>query len=109
MPVEHWNSTTDGPLSEETLRRRVEARGYRVSRFVYPSGTSFPPHTHAVDKIDAVLFGRSRLILAGATLVLEAGDLVAVPRGALHDAAVVDGGVRGESRRDTRRLTRDCR
>lgn len=89
MPVERWNPEADGPLSEAALRRRLEERGYQVDRYVYPPGTRFADHTHAVDKIDAVVSGRFRLVLAGEEVVLEPGDAVAVPRGMLHSAEVV--------------------
>jgi quercetin dioxygenase-like cupin family protein len=89
MGIERWNAERDGPLSEEALRRRLEARGYRVTRYVYPPGTRFEEHRHAVDKIDAVLAGRFRLVLEGREAVLGPGDAIAVPRGALHSAEVV--------------------
>ena len=89
MHVERWDTKREGPLSEEVLRRRLEARGYVVTRYVYPPGTYFPPHTHNVDKIDAVLSGRFRMTMEGHTVVLEAGDTLVVPRGAEHDAEVV--------------------
>lgn len=89
MQPEHWNSDTDGPLSEAALRRKLEARGYAVSRYVYPPGMYFPDHRHGVDKMDAVVSGRFRMTLGGRTLVLEAGDCLAVPRGAVHSAEVV--------------------
>lgn len=87
--VEHWQAGSDGELSEDALRARLEARGYRVTRYVYPPGTHFPEHTHAVDKIDAVVSGRFRMTMHGRSVVLEAGDCLAVPRGALHSAEVV--------------------
>lgn len=90
MPeVERWDEEQDGPLSESSMRRKLESRGYRVSRYVYPPGTSFPDHTHAVDKIDGVLAGRFRMRMGDADVVLEAGDCLAVPRGAVHSAEVV--------------------
>ena len=89
MQVEHWDATVDGELSEAALRRKLERRGYRVTRYVYPPGTYFPQHSHSVDKIDAVLAGRFRLVMAGQTSVLEAGDAIEVPRGVLHSAAVI--------------------
>ena len=87
--VEAWNPDADGVLTEETLRAKLARKGYRVARYVYPPGTVFPEHTHAVDKIDAVVSGRFRLTLEGESVVLEAGDAVAVPRGAVHSAEVV--------------------
>ena len=87
--VEHWDFERDGELTEEKLRRKLEARGYQVWRYVYPPGTRFPDHSHAVDKIDAVLSGRFRMRIYGQEVVLEAGDCLAVPRGVVHSAEVV--------------------
>lgn len=89
MPVEPWDEERDGPLSEAALRAKLEARGYRVARYVYPPGTVFPEHTHGIDKIDAVLSGRFRMTTPEGGVVLGAGDLLAVPRGTVHRAEVV--------------------
>ncbi len=74
---------------EARLRRELEARGYHVTRYVYPPGTVFPDHQHAVDKIDAVVAGRFELVLEGTRHVLEPGDWVEVPAGARHRARVL--------------------
>ena len=87
--VERWDEEQDGPLDEAAMRRKLEARGYRVSRYVYPPGTHFPEHTHSVDKIDGVLAGRFRMTMGENEVVLETGDCLAVPRGAVHSAEVV--------------------
>lgn len=89
MAIEHWNTEQDGALSEESLRRKLETRGYQVSRYVYPPGTIFPPHAHAADKIDAVVSGRFQMSMQGQAVILEAGDCLAVPRGVVHSAEVV--------------------
>ena len=89
MQIEHWDEIRDGVLSENNMRRKLRGRGYTVSRYVYPPGTFFPEHEHAVDKIDGVLSGRFRLTLQGREVILEAGDCLRVPRGALHSAEVV--------------------
>jgi quercetin dioxygenase-like cupin family protein len=80
---------SDGVLSEANVRAKMAALGYSVTRYVYPPGTSFPPHRHEVDKLDAVLSGRFRLVVEGAEVALGAGDLLFVPRGILHSAEVV--------------------
>lgn len=89
MDVEHWDAAADGELNESNMRRKLEARGYSVSTYVYPPGTYFPDHTHGVDKIDGVLSGRFRMTMLGQALILEAGDCLAVPAGAVHSAEVV--------------------
>lgn len=90
MPeIERWDEGEDGPVTERRLLEALEDRGYTVSRHVYPPGTRFPPHTHDVDKIDAVVSGRFRVILEGEGVVLGPGDAVEVPRGVEHTAEVV--------------------
>jgi quercetin dioxygenase-like cupin family protein len=89
MELYHWDETRDGPLTEQTMRAKLEGMGYSVTRYVYPPGCSFPDHTHEVDKIDGVLSGRFRLSMEGESVVLEAGDLLVVPKGVVHAAEVV--------------------
>ena len=89
MKVESWDAERDGPLSESALRRKLERRGYRVSRYVFPPGTYFPDHSHDVDKIDAVLSGRFRMRIGSDEVILEAGDCLTVPCGVVHSAEVV--------------------
>lgn len=89
MEVEHWNPEVDGELTEANLRRKLAARGFRVSRYVYPPGTYFPDHTHEIEKMDAVLSGRFRMTMGGQSVVLEAGDCLFVPHGAVHSAQVL--------------------
>jgi len=88
MAVRRWNSA-DGPATEAAVRRRLEGLGYRVARSVYEPGTVFPDHAHGVDKIDAVVSGRFRLVVSGHMAVLGPGDWVAIPRGAVHSATVM--------------------
>lgn len=89
MAVHRWNTAVDGPFSEAALRARLEALGYRVARYTYPPGTVFPDHRHDVDKIDAVVSGRFRLVIGGHLVELGPGDWVDVPRGVIHNATVV--------------------
>ena len=89
MTVEHWDESKDGPLTELTLRRKLESLGYRVHRYVYPPGTSFPTHTHDADKMDAVVSGQFRITMADGSVVLGAGDAARVPSGLRHSAEVV--------------------
>jgi len=89
MAVEHWDDKADGPLTEATMREKLESRGYSVSRYIYPPGTWFPDHTHGMDKIDGVLAGRFRMTMNGESVILEAGDCLFVPNGVVHSAEVV--------------------
>jgi mannose-6-phosphate isomerase-like protein (cupin superfamily) len=89
MRIEPWDTRRDGPLSEESLRGKLEQRGYRVARYVYPPGTHFPNHSHEVDKIDAVLAGRFQMTVRGRKMILGPGDCIAVSKGTVHNARVL--------------------
>jgi quercetin dioxygenase-like cupin family protein len=89
--VEHWNTAADGELSESAMRRKLESKGYGVTRYVYPPGTCFADHSHQVDKMDAVLSGQFMMQMEGEKVILRAGDALAVPRGVVHRAEVVGG------------------
>lgn len=84
-----WDAERDGPLSEAAMRRKLEALGYHVTRYHYAPGTRFGTHTHAVDKIDAVLAGRFRITLGDEAVILEPGEWIEVPADAEHAAEVV--------------------
>jgi quercetin dioxygenase-like cupin family protein len=89
MQIEHWNEAVDGEMNEPAMCRKLKARGYDVTRYVYPPGTFFPPHQHGVDKIDGVISGRFKMSMGGQTLILEAGDCLQIPKGVTHSAEVV--------------------
>jgi len=89
MKVETWDPPRDGPLTEAAMRRKLEQRGYRVVRYVYPPGTVFDDHTHTIDKMDGVLSGRFRMRMHGTEVILQAGDCLSVPRGTVHSAEVI--------------------
>ena len=83
-----WNPDW-GPVGEEAMRQRLQAEGYSVSRYHYPPGTYFPPHTHSVDKKDAVLRGRLKIAWEGGSTVLGPGDMIEIHVGFSHSAEVV--------------------
>lgn len=88
MAVQRWNPS-DGSVTEAALRAKLESLGYAVAKYVYGPGTVFPDHRHGMDKIDAVVSGRFRLVVGGHLAVLGPGDWVSIPRGSVHSAAVI--------------------
>ena len=88
MHIERWSDEW-GELSERNMRNRLEAEGYAVARYDYPSGTYFPAHTHSFDKKDAVVKGCFLVRAEGREFLLEAGDALAVPAGTVHTAEVI--------------------
>jgi quercetin dioxygenase-like cupin family protein len=89
VEVEKWNAERWGKLTEENMRIKLEYEGYTVTRYAYPARTIFPDHSHSVDKKDAVLQGKFKIEADSRVFVLEAGDMLAVPAGTVHNAKVL--------------------
>jgi len=89
MGIERWDEKKEGALSETALRKKLEKKGYTVTKYVYSPRTNFPDHTHVMDKIDAVVSGRFHMKMNGLDVILESGDCLAVPRGTVHSAEVI--------------------
>ena len=89
VEVEKWDERRWGKLSEENMRKKLEFEGYQVSRYVYPARTIFPDHSHNNDKKDAVVSGKFKIEVLGQFFLLEAGDMLAVPAGIVHNAKVI--------------------
>ena len=87
--VRRWNQKLDGPVIEESLRKKLENRGYRVSCYTYSPGTYFSDYKHGQSKIDAVLSGIFRMGMYGEFVDLGPGDWIEVPAGATHSAEVI--------------------
>lgn len=88
VEIEHWQSAF-GDLTEDNMRRKLQAEGYSVTVYRYPPGTYFPNHTHSYDKKDGVLKGHFLIRAAGREFHLHPGDILPVPTGLVHSAEVI--------------------
>ena len=88
MEIERWDDAW-GELSESNMKRRLEAEGFAVLRYVYRPGTRFDDHKHGIDKKDAVLKGRLLIRSLGRDFLLGPGDALSVPAGTVHSAEVI--------------------
>ena len=88
MAVNRWNPALDGVFTN-ALRGKLEAQRDIAWLATSTPPVSLPDHKHGIDKIDAVVAGRFRLIIGGHVVVLRAGEWVSVPAGVVHSAAVV--------------------
>lgn len=88
LEMEKWDVTKYGPLTLDMMKK-LTAEGYQCTDYVFPPGTTFPDHTHAISKKDAIVSGSFKFGMYGKEVVLEPGDMVVVPEGTVHNAAVV--------------------
>ncbi|CAL1534851.1 unnamed protein product [Lymnaea stagnalis] len=84
-----WNKACDGPLTDENMRKKLQALGYKSTKYNFTPGTDFPDHTHNMTKMDAITKGKFMLSMRGQTITLEPGDIIEVPKHVVHNAHVV--------------------
>ena len=89
LKLEHWDPEKDGELTAHNMKCKLESQGYSCIQYTFPPGTDFPDHTHGYTKKDAIVAGQFRFTMFGQTVVLQPGDMMEVPKGAVHNAAVV--------------------
>ena len=87
--IERWDVRRDGPLSEASLQRKIEALGFCVRARTYPAGVASPAPADALPGIVAVVRGLVKVTIDGDQTFLTAGDLAFIPRGALRAVEVV--------------------
>jgi quercetin dioxygenase-like cupin family protein len=89
MRIERWDPRRDGPLTEATLRQKLESRGYRVAARQYPVGTAAAAQADDRERVDAVVNGLLKVTFEGESAILTAGDMAFVDRGAVRRVEVV--------------------
>jgi len=77
------------PVSETALRQLLGSMDYHCNRYDYPPGTVSNEHSHADDKIDAVLSGCLRITVGDQQYDLQPGDYIYIPRDVMHSAEVI--------------------
>jgi quercetin dioxygenase-like cupin family protein len=89
MRIDRWDPRQEGPVTEASLRGKVESIGYQVSSLAWPAGTIVPAQSQHHERIDAVVSGIVKITLDGESAILTAGDMVYVPRGSVRRVEVI--------------------
>ncbi len=71
-------------VENQTVAADWRGRGYSCQRFVDPPGQEWNDFVHDTNELVTVLEGRLEMEVAGQTVVVEPGDEVFIPRGAVH-------------------------
>lgn len=72
------------PVDRDAVARDWAARGYDCRLFVDPPGQEWNDFVHGTNELVTVLEGRLACTVGGRTAVLQAGDELFIPRGAVH-------------------------
>jgi mannose-6-phosphate isomerase-like protein (cupin superfamily) len=82
MEVNRWDQQADGPLSEAALQRKLKTLGYDPFPRVNATGVIVSARVHHCERAAAVIAGLLKVTIDAETVILTAGDIVSIPRGA---------------------------
>lgn len=72
---DEWNVHNDGPPTEEALRPKLTARGFRVTKYIDRPETVFFTHACDVDKRDTVRSDRFERVTSTGSAVLRKSEI----------------------------------
>ena len=72
------------PVEKTVVTQDWRARGYSCEWFVDPPGREWNDFVHGCNELVTVVEGRLEMTVAGESCVLEPGDEVYIPKGAVH-------------------------
>jgi mannose-6-phosphate isomerase-like protein (cupin superfamily) len=80
------------PVDRAKVALDWRQRGYSCDLFVDPPGRSWRDFVHRTNELVAVAEGRLEVTVGNRTFLIEPGDEVFIPRGALHSVSNVHSG-----------------
>jgi len=89
LNISHWKAQVDGPLTLENVAKKLKSMGYHFVEQQYAPGTVFHEHSHDSQTKDAVISGRFKVRMQDKEAILEPGDILDIPAGIDHSAAVL--------------------
>jgi hypothetical protein len=82
MRVNPWDQQSDGALSEAAVQRKLTRLGYDPFPRSNPTGVIVSARIHNCERAAAVVAGLLKVTIDAETVILTAGDIVSIPRGA---------------------------
>ena len=82
MQVDRWDQRSDGTLTEAALQQKLRALGYDPLPRSNPAGAIVSARVHHRGRAEADIAGLLKVTIDDESVILTAGDIVFVPRGA---------------------------
>jgi len=81
------------PVSSQAVAEDWQKRGYSCDRFIDPPGQEWNNFVHDVNELVMVEQGRMEMSVGDQSFIVEEGDEVFIPKGAVHSLKNVHAGV----------------
>ena len=86
----NWSEVPRERLPEGVVRQKVYGDRVMVCRLTIPAGTAMPAHRHPHEQITMVESGRVRYVLGSEHRDFGPGDVILLPGGFWHGAAMLE-------------------
>jgi quercetin dioxygenase-like cupin family protein len=86
-----WSSVEKQDVYPGITRQAVVAGGSTVVRYIYEPGCHFPDHQHPEEQVTVVHSGEIEFTVAGAPVIMRAGQVAVIPGHVPHGARVTAG------------------
>jgi quercetin dioxygenase-like cupin family protein len=86
----NWSAIPAVPLGEGIVRQMLHGERIMVCRLTIAPGTAFPAHRHPHEQITIVERGRVRYLLGTEEKIFGPADVILLPAGFWHGAAMLD-------------------
>jgi quercetin dioxygenase-like cupin family protein len=88
-----WNDINEDALGPLAGRRVLHGKNITVARFRFDRGNEVAMHRHVNDQVTMVQTGSLRMVVGGAEMVLQAGDMVHVGPDVQHGNVALEDSV----------------
>ncbi|GAB4336313.1 MAG: hypothetical protein Kow0037_17400 [Calditrichia bacterium] len=83
-----WQKTDKKELDPKLTQQVFRTQNVMLVRYVYEPGLYFPEHTHPQEQVTMVEEGVLEFNIDGETVILESGDICAIPPNVPHTTTV---------------------
>ena len=93
VDVKRWQDEPVEQLSDQIGRQMLHTETMTIARIVLGAGAVVPRHQHENEQVANVLEGRLRFVIGDREAIVAAGESIAIPANAPHEAEALSASV----------------
>jgi len=90
MTLYNWNEMAEEELNSLLGRRMISGRQITMARITLRKGCIVPTHSHENEQFSTTLTGALKFIVAGAEVIVRAGETLHIPPHTPHSAEAIE-------------------
>lgn len=90
MTVYRWSEIEKEQLSPDVARQVIHTERMTIARVHLRKGGVVAPHQHESEQVTMLVQGHLRFTIAGKPVIVEPGEMLHVPSGAMHQVEALE-------------------